>query len=466
MTDRAVALRLFLLSLLLYASFFQGVGANQGSRFATLHALATRGSADIRFLDATPLVDVDFVEVNGRMLAAQPPGPVLVGLLPYTGWVWTQRAMGVDVDSVETLRLNLRVMSILLAGVPAALVNVTLLLIFRRFGASQRNSLAAATAFAIGGLVFPYGSLLMSHALTAAALLGGIALSLSKSRLHHVLAGLGLGLATTCDYVCGPAALMVCAWAGVRSGSVATSMRIVAGGAIAAVPLAIWNVQVFGSLLAAGPAVSPAVGYEEGLLLGMFHEPDLRRVYWLTLHPFRGLLWAMPLLVLAVIGAARRADRIDRPTRVLIACVLVWFIGFYTVFRNWPGGANFGPRYLLPVVPVIYLLAIDAWHRLPVVRWVIAGVSAAVVFAASAVGTTFPGPTAGDAIDRNPTLEVLRMLTAGHLAAPLWSTNFGMDLGLTGLASLVPSLVVVVLLLMDVRRVGLTDEPANASIQP
>jgi hypothetical protein len=466
MTDRAIALRLMLLSLILYASFFQGVGANQGSRFATLHAVATRGSADIRFLDDTPLVDVDYVEVNGRMLAAQPPGPVLVGLGPYAAWIWTQRVLGLDVDSIETLRLNLRIMSILLAGAPAAILNLTLFMTFRRLGVSRHDALGAATAFAIGGLVFPYGSLLMSHALTASALFGGIALSFSSSRVHHVLAGLSLGLATSCDYVCGPAALMVCVWAGVRSGSLATPMRIAAGGAIAAIPLAVWNVTVFGSLFAAGPAVSPAVGYEEGLLLGMFHEPDLRRIYWLTLHPYRGLLWAMPLLVLAVIGAARRADKVDRPTRILIALVLVWFIGFYTVFRNWPGGANFGPRYLLPVAPVLYLLAVEAWVRMPVWRWMITGISTMVVFAASAVGTTFPGPTAGDAIDLNPTFEVLAMLTRGQIASPLWSTNLGMDLGLAGLASLVPSLGLIVLLLMDVRRNGLTDAPRHDPIQP
>lgn len=116
------------------------------------------------------------------------------------------------------------------------------------------------------------------------------------------------------------------------------------------------------------------------------HGDWVHGLYGLLLSPNRGLLpFAPAFLLLAALPVVWR--RIDPALRFLIG----WF-GAGTVayilalakMQNWSGGAGWGPRYLVPVLPVLLLaavpVAVELWRRWPLCRaWVAALTVASVV---------------------------------------------------------------------------------------
>jgi hypothetical protein len=73
-------------------------------------------------------------------------------------------------------------------------------------------------------------------------------------------------------------------------------------------------------------------------------------LYGLTLSPGKGLLVFAPP-VLAGLAGLYLLYRQRRAEALLFAALPVFFLWVYSVNTSWHGGASWGPRYLLPVLP-------------------------------------------------------------------------------------------------------------------
>jgi hypothetical protein len=113
----------------------------------------------------------------------------------------------------------------------------------------------------------------------------------------------------------------------------------------------------------------PAGGY--GLLTGffaagLFSRERLLGIGGLLVSPNRGLLVFTPIAVLGIWGLARQAvprrggDPVLLPFGVA-ALVHLLVVGSYPV---WWGGWSFGPRYLVDILPILGLAAVDTWNRM------------------------------------------------------------------------------------------------------
>src|SRR5699024_1402910 len=102
--------------------------------------------------------------------------------------------------------------------------------------------------------------------------------------------------------------------------------------------------------------------YEAHLFLGYFDIPDVRRLYWITVHPYRGLLYCCPLFALSLL-ALLKPDRAWLRKNVVPALIVAFFILFYTSFNGWAGGFSVGPRYAIPALPFLFLFAVPAIQR-------------------------------------------------------------------------------------------------------
>jgi hypothetical protein len=78
-------------------------------------------------------------------------------------------------------------------------------------------------------------------------------------------------------------------------------------------------------------------------------------VYGLLLSPGKGLLEYAPPALLAPFGVALRARR-RAETVLLLALILIDLIAHANVLIRWVGGWSWGPRFLMPVLPLILLL--------------------------------------------------------------------------------------------------------------
>jgi hypothetical protein len=78
-------------------------------------------------------------------------------------------------------------------------------------------------------------------------------------------------------------------------------------------------------------------------------------------------------------------DRATRPEGVLAASIAAVYLLQVSAFNGWHGGSAIGPRYLMPVVPFLALGLVPAFQRLPHVTGALAGVSAAIMLAVTAI---------------------------------------------------------------------------------
>ncbi|HSN69758.1 MAG TPA: hypothetical protein VLV48_10965, partial [Thermoanaerobaculia bacterium] len=99
---------------------------------------------------------------------------------------------------------------------------------------------------------------------------------------------------------------------------------------------------------------------------------------------YRGLFWVAPVLLLAFAGIARswRRSAIETATACATA---VYFVLANASFNGWEGGFSFGPRYLIPAIPFLALLLLEA-RRVPrLLFWGLVAISCANNFVAVAV---------------------------------------------------------------------------------
>jgi hypothetical protein len=144
-----------------------------------------------------------------------------------------------------------------------------------------------------------------------------------------------------------------------------------AGAAAVGVPLALYNVALYGSLVGAYSGHFQQV-------LSMPLQGSAERAFWLMFSPSRGVLWFEPVvaltLVLAVASVVRARDR---------AILVLGIFGFATVWltysrwETWWGGHCFGPRYMTDALPM-WFVAVAAMG--PIRAW---GKKAALVLGAT-----------------------------------------------------------------------------------
>ena len=95
-----------------------------------------------------------------------------------------------------------------------------------------------------------------------------------------------------------------------------------------------------------------------------FNHPVLDGLLRLTVGPNKGLLFYFPLLVLSAVGAASLAKR-SRPAAALGAGFFGFVLLTASAWWAWDGTFGWGPRLLLPAIPVLAAFAALAAAGLP-----------------------------------------------------------------------------------------------------
>jgi hypothetical protein len=370
--DRRKPVLLFLLAFVTYAWFFGGAGWNQDAHFDLTRALVERGTLHIDGY-AVNTGDVS-TGVDGHTYINKPPGVSFLAAVPYFFVYRFEKWRGMPVDALTYP--NQWIVTALTNGICGALIGVVLFLYGRRLGVSDRSAMLVALLILFGTIIFTYSTMLFTHVASALFLL----VAFTEFHDRPFVSGMAAGAATTCFYVCGVTPLIflaVCrSW---RSAG-----RFVLGGIPFAIALGVYHALCFGSPFRTSVELSKPFT-EQGLLFGVLRMPRLEALHDITFAEYRGLFFASPVLLFAFAGLAIMFRRgLVREASAILAAFLA-FVLVNAGFNGWSGGWNFGPRYLVPVIPLLGIpmfFATHLWRPL----WVLLGaVSIAIHFIATAV---------------------------------------------------------------------------------
>jgi len=236
-------------------------------------------------------------------------------------------------------------------------------------GAAARIRTAAFTAVvvSVASPLLPFvatGLSEMGCALGVATGLAGIAW-MSRGRrpgIGAMVAGLGSSLAIVMrpDSLILVVPILGLAVLVVHTRRLGTALAYALGVTPGVLVTAVYNAVRFGS-----PA---RFGYNDFFI---FNHSLLAGIYGLTLSPSRGLLLYAPLVIVAAIGTRRMWRRAPVLAGAAIALLAVRIV-FYSTYWSWSAGVTWGPRFLVPAVPVLALGMIEvfsssdrsrAWRR-------------------------------------------------------------------------------------------------------
>lgn len=243
-----------------------------------------------------------------------------------------------------------------LPALMAALLNALVFGLSRHLGYAPRPSLLLALAGGLGTMVWVYAGLLFAD-LTIACLwlLTLLALRLALTRQHHgliLLAGMGAGFAVLVKPVAGVALpfFALYLWHGCRGTGWSAYRALV----LFSLPLAgaLAGAAWFNHFRFGAPW---RTGYE-GVRAGWFTSSSLLGLYGLLLSSGKGVFFYNPLLLYGVIGAVR-FWRAHRREAWLIAGLTAALLAVTTAWFGWHGDWAWGPRLLLPLIPLLTLCA-------------------------------------------------------------------------------------------------------------
>jgi hypothetical protein len=390
--DRTVAAALFLLLLSVYLLTYSGAlhSSDGQAMFSVAESLVRRGDYDINQIRWMGLQQGTYGP-DGDLYCRKGLGTSLLAI-PLTWLGLVMPLWGV----VQT--------TMLLNPLLTALTGTLVFLYVRRLGYGQSTAVVTALVFGLGTMAWPYTKYFFSEPLSGLCLLGAAYSLLAgasgspsdRSLAQTALSGFFLGLAVATRFanaVLVPIYLIPLLGYHLRAQGISPPSfaqtrplwprairEILAFG----LPLFVWAIIIcsYNYVRFASPFTTGYLPEES------FSAPWLTGILGLLVSPGRGILLFCPVLV-ACLAAAPSFLRRHPLEAALVFLTSACYVLLYGKWFMWHGGYAWGPRFLVPIIPLLCLTLaplIDSWRGRW--RWVfrgLFGLSAAIQLLASSV---------------------------------------------------------------------------------
>lgn len=360
------------------------VSPNEFSRWATTISLLERGTGEISW--SVPVIGTmeDTAEVGSSLYSNKPPGTSFAGIPGYA----LVRATGGDATEI---RFSMTMMRLTASTIPVIGIGLLLLRAGRRMGAEVDQLSFALVALLFGTPLFTYGLLNFSHALTAFGLFVAIVFAflapLDDPRSNGAVIGAGLGLAGWSEYTAAVFIVLILGTLLLQKRGKELLYALLAGAPFLAT-LLWYQWAAFGNPLAISNAFERHSEFRQLSERGVFGigAPSPMRIGRLLLDGTNGLLLFSPVLIASVASLPRMSRSLSRSTTWIVIGLPVAALILFSGYPNWHGGWSVGPRYLVPLIPLLTVPLLFA-RRGGILQYVLLGWS---VTAVVLVSTTFP----------------------------------------------------------------------------
>ncbi len=489
---RTYAVMLFLILLACYSYFRPALNWATSSRADVVYALVEMNTFQIDHYEKNT-GDKAFFE--GHYYTDKSIGPSLIGLPvyfiyrsiallpPIRSQLQTDPTMPFKDELINWpfglyQRWALTLMTFFASVLPSAALGVMVFYFANRFTTTYAYAFILALAFGLCTIAFTFSWELFQHQLSSFGLFGGFyflwTVIYEKKSVNRLwLVGLLFSLAVISEYPVAVFAGLIFLWALIVMKDRTALFRIIIGGIPLIIINILYDIATFRSPIPLGYQYSiwASVVNVQGFM--GISLPSLRVAGELLFGTFRGLFLISPFLIFAIPGLFMmwRQKPEQRSIVILITLILLGFLGYGSGYIVWWGGASVGARLLIPmlpfmVIPIIFVL--NRWFNTILGRMIIgvsmiAGLLNTWVQSITAYGLPGDAPrellaTYKNLIEYNR--HTIILVNEGKTINPLVdfaipamqkgavAYNYGMQLGLKGLASLVPLIVFVVLILV------------------
>jgi len=367
-------------------------GWNVNTRLALVVAFVEYGTFSIDGLHeaSAPFETSDKAYYEERFYSDKTFGVSLLATPFYWGLYNVSRMMGTYPNADQTNYW----LTFFAVKIPAAWSLALLWFLFVRMGVPPKRALIAILGCFVGSMWLGYGTIFMPYIPGIAACLWAFRIIMypKAHRLNlanSIGSGLLLGFAMICDFIFGLITVAIgvvyilrmldqTGFYGMRAfadmkgdrsngrSGVKFLVVLIATGLVFPVLFALYSTSIFGS-----PTIPYQYEYLEEFRVAMSKgfmgvtTPKLTSAYYLTIHPFRGVFFWSPWILIALAGAIFGIQSTGR-RRLTSWLALFGFVG-YLIFNSgyymWWGGYAMGPRLMLPMFVFVPLGLIGLLRR-------------------------------------------------------------------------------------------------------
>lgn len=452
---------IFLTLFVTYGYFGSGEGWNPKSRLALTYALVERGSVQIDpYWNLPDLLTRDVAVYENHVYSDKIIGTSLLGVPAF------MIVKGVELARGKPFHPNVRryivnLFSVGAVGAGAGVLLFWLLLSVSRAPASRQSVIGAAVislAVFLGTQLLLYGTVFMAYAPVAFFELALLLLvQQRRGDAPPVSCGLLGGAALLCDYTAVFSVAGLTIWLFVNLKRRSDIWKTFAATIAVLLPFFVYVYAIFGRFaIPYQYEFHPMFRWfmEQGVMGATSPKPIV--LYLITLHPYRGLFFHSPVLLVALAGLAIMLRRpAQRLLGLVLAGIILVFLLFNSAYYMWWGGWSFGPRILIPAVPLLAIALQPVWesHALSRVAILLSSGWGIVVHLVVLAVTAQPRD-----LNEFTTLDMLlcpewsnsyvwifhRFILPGFVAGEL-QPNLGRMMGIPGGWSLVPLMLLWVL---------------------
>ena len=376
---RRLSLILFLTALLFCGWFFQVGNVNQIARYDAIFAFFENTGDDAhtfridRYLysEGKVLNTSDWSEYGGHYYSNKSPGTTWFGvallapIYPLQRHFWPEgNGISPRAEIFDAWYLNF-----MMGVLPTAFSVLALAGILLKLGASEARAYPGALLIVLGTAVFPFSTTLMAHSTVAVCLVFSLWSYLRGGRFSLFASGVWFGAAVLLDYSAG--LLLPLALAGIVWRDKARIWQFIAGGIPFAVLYCVYNAMCFGGPFSfAAQYINPVYRTEGNAAGGLLALPNAWLILELLVGARRGVLISSPFFFFAIPGflCLWKQGGLRRGVALLCALSFAVLLLMNASFNGWHSGASFTARYIVPVYPLIGILAVMAplkpgWRR-------------------------------------------------------------------------------------------------------
>ncbi len=305
----------------------------------------------------------DEATYQGKTFTDKAPGASVIAIVPYVAARLFIPEQELTVHQLlEIGRLGVMLPSTVL-GVLLLFGLLTRASAFWPSGAavSSRSCALLLTAWLFGTAAFHYSAAFFGHQLVAVLWLAATRLLCAPTGRRVLLCGAILGLAVMVEYqaAIGLAASMLALCEGSVRRWARPMLGVMAGATLPLLLLLLYHTHSFGGPLELPyhHLTSPALArvHQEGI--GGVSVPSLDGVIGTLFSMHRGLFSTSPFAVLLIPALGRLwAWRLCSTTERFAGLAILGYVLMMMSSRTWEAGWGYGPRLLVPIMPLVVLL--------------------------------------------------------------------------------------------------------------